>query len=117
MTNNDDKLKKHQNAFNQYNSIKITTSTKESVVQNDHVSEDQNNDINQFVDCENRSDSSVTDSQQLISHPRTLFPRPQWSPNLSYYMWSSIQNNKSKSCQILYINVISITNVFIQFRS
>ncbi|CAI2723518.1 unnamed protein product [Schistosoma spindalis] len=95
VTNNDDKFKKHQNAFSQFNSIKITTSTKESVVQNDHVNEDQNNDINQFVDCENRSDSSVTDSQQLISHPRTLFPRPQWSPNLSYYMWSSVQNNKT----------------------
>ncbi|CAH8449955.1 unnamed protein product [Schistosoma margrebowiei] len=97
VTNNDDKFKKHQNAFNQFNSIKITTSTKESVVQNDHVIADQNNDINQLVDCENRSDSSVTDSQQLISHPRTLFPRPQWSPNLSYYMWSSIQNNQT-SC-------------------
>ncbi|CAH8475060.1 unnamed protein product [Schistosoma bovis] len=110
VTNNDDKLKKHQNAFNQYNSIKITTSTKESVVQNDHVSEDQNNDINQFVDCENRSDSSVTDSQQLISHPRTLFPRPQWSPNLSYYMWSSIQNNKTSCTRSYDIMNRSISN-------
>lgn len=93
--NNGDKFKKHQNVLNQFNSIKITTLTKESIVQNDQVSEDQSNNINQFVDSENHSDSSVTDSQQLISHPRTSFPRPQWSQTLSSYMWSSVQNNKT----------------------